>query len=98
MLLGGFIQKDKGQNEAAIDYFIKISAFYDGVPEAASIGLWEGAQLLEQQVKELQTSDPKKVEKQRDQLIRAYKDLTTKFPDSKFAAQAKERLTALGEK
>lgn len=96
MLLGGYIQKDKGQNEAAIDYFIKISAFYDGVPEAAATGLWEGAQLLEQQVKDLQSSDPKKAENQHEQLVRAYKDLTTKFPDSKYAAQAKERLTALG--
>lgn len=95
MLLGGFIQKDKGERDAAIDYFIKISAFYDGVPEAASTGLWEGSQLLEQQVKELQTTDPAKAKKQKDQLLRAYKDLTEKFPDSKYAAQAKERLSAL---
>ncbi|MFM8231638.1 MAG: tetratricopeptide repeat protein [Chthoniobacterales bacterium] len=95
MLLGGYIQKDKGERDAAIDYFIKISAFYDGVPEAASTGLWEGAQLLEQQVNELQASDPEKAQKQKTQLLRAYKELSEKFPDSKFAAQARERLTAL---
>jgi TolA-binding protein len=96
MLLGGFIQKDKGQSEAAIDYFIKISAFYDGVPEAASTGLWEGAQLLELQVNELQASDPEKAKKQRTQLVRALQELVQKFPDSKFAPQAKEKLTSLG--
>ena len=96
MLLGGYIQKDKKQRDAAIDYFIKISAFYDGVPEAASTGLWEGGQLLEEQVKELQTSDPAKATKQRAQLVRAYQELTTKFPNSPFAAKAKERLSALG--
>ncbi|MBU3664544.1 MAG: tetratricopeptide repeat protein [Chthoniobacterales bacterium] len=98
MLLGGYIQKDKGQREAAIDYFIKISAFYDGVPEAASTGLWEGGQLIEQQVAELQAKDPDKAAKQRAQAIRAYKELAEKFPDSPFAAQAKQRLDALGEK
>lgn len=95
MLLGGYIQKDKGERDAAIDYFIKISAFYDGVPEAASTGLWEGAQLLEQQVNELQASDPEKAQKQKTQLLRAYQELSEKFPDSKYAAQARERLTAL---
>jgi TolA-binding protein len=95
MLLGGFIQKDKGDREAAIDYFIKISAFYEGVPEAASTGLWEGGQLLEQQVSELQASDPAKAQKQKEQMLSAYKDITEKFPDSKYAAQARERLSAL---
>ncbi len=98
MLLGGYIQKEKGQRDAAIDYFIKISAFYDGVKEAASTGLWEGGQLLEEQVKELQASDPAKAGKQRTQLLRAYQELVTKFPESPFAAKAKERLAALGEK
>lgn len=98
MLLGGYIQKDKGERDAAIDYFIKISAFYDGVPEAASTGLWEGGQLLEQQVTELQASDPEKAKKQRVQMLRAYQELADKFPDSPFAAKAKERLAALGAK
>ncbi len=98
MLLGGYIQKEKGQRDAAIDYFIKISAFYDGVPEAASTGLWEGGQLLEQQVTDLQASDAPKAAKQKEQAIRAYKELAEKFPESPFAAKAKERLTALGVK
>ena len=96
MLLGGYIMKDKGQRDAAIDYFIKISAFYDGVPDAASTGLWEGGQLLEQQVAELQTGDPEKAAKQKAQVLRAYQELTQKFPDSEFAPKAQERLTALG--
>lgn len=95
MLLGGYIQKDKGERDAAIDYFIKISAFYDGVPQAASTGLWEGAQLLEQQVNELQASEPQKAQKQKEQMLRAYKELSEKFPDSKYAPQARERLSAL---
>ena len=95
MLLGGYIQKDKGERDAAIDYFIKISAFYDGVPEAASTGLWEGGQLLEQQVNELQASDPAKAQKQKEQMLRAYQELVEKFPDSKYSAQARERLSAL---
>ena len=96
MLLGGFIQKDKGEREAAIDYFIKISAFYEGVPEAAASGLWEGAQLLELQVTELQASDPERAAKQKAQVVRAYQELTQKFPDSEFAPKAQERLNALG--
>jgi TolA-binding protein len=98
MLLGGYIQKEKGQRDAAIDYFIKTSALYDGVPEAASTGLWEGGQLLEQQVTELQASDAPKAAKQKEQAIRAYKEIVEKFPESEFAAKAKERLSALGAK
>jgi len=96
MLLSGYIQKDKNEREAAIDLFVKISAFYDGVPEAASTGLWEAGQLLEQQVNELQGNDPEKAKKQRVQMLRAYQELAEKFPASKFAAQARERLAALG--
>ena len=96
MLLDGLIQKDKGERDAAIDYFIKISAFYEGVPEAAATGLWEGGQLLELQVAELQASDPEKAAKQKTQVLRAYKELAEKFPESEFAPKAKERLSALG--
>jgi TolA-binding protein len=96
MLLGGYIQKDKGERDAAIDYFIKISAFYEGVPQAAAAGLWEGGQLLELQVAELQSSDPEKAQKQKAQVLRAYKELVEKFSDSEFAPQAQERLNALG--
>ena len=96
MLLGGLIQKDKGERDAAIDYFIKISAFYEGVPEAAATGLWEGGQLLELQVAELQASDPEKAAKQKTQVLRAYKELAETFPESEFAPKAKERLSALG--
>ncbi len=96
MLLGGFIQKDQGDREAAIDYFLKIAAFYEGVPQAASTGLWEGSQLLEEQVRQLQGSDPQKAARQKQQLVRAYTDLVKRFPDSPHTSAARERLTALG--
>jgi TolA-binding protein len=96
MLLSGYIQKDKSERDAAIDLFVKISAFYDGVPEAASTGLWEAGQLLEQQVNELQGTDPEKAKTQRVQMLRAYQELAEKFPASKYASQARERLAALG--
>jgi outer membrane protein assembly factor BamD (BamD/ComL family) len=47
------------------------------------------------QVTELQASDPEKATKQKAQVVRAYKELTEKFPDSEFASKAKERLNAL---
>lgn len=34
--------------------------------------------------------------KQKGEAIRAYTELTTKYPDSEFAPKAQERLTALG--
>lgn len=63
MLLGGKIQQAKAEAfkaqgniveyrrslEAAIDYYLKIAAFYEGVPSAAAEGLWRGGQLLETQ-------------------------------------------------
>jgi hypothetical protein len=35
-------------------------------------------------------------ERQRGEAIKAYTALTTKYPDSEYAAKAQERLTALG--
>ena len=46
----------------------------------------------------MSATDSKKAERQREQLIRAYKDLVEKFPESKYTSQAKERLSALGAK
>jgi TolA-binding protein len=95
MLLGGDIQIEKGNLEAAIDYYIKIATFYEGVPTAASEGLWKGGQLLEKQAATLtETGKPKKSE-QMAKAIKAYKDLIEKYPSSPFAAQAKERLQQL---
>ena len=56
----------------------------------------EGGQLLELQVTELQASDPEKATKQKSQVVRAYKELAEKFPDSEFAPKARERLNVLG--
>ena len=66
------------------------------MPETAATGLWEGGQLLELQVTELQASAPEKATKQKAQVVRAYKELAEKFPESEFAPKAKERLSALG--
>ncbi len=49
MLLLGMIHEEAGRFDTAIDNYIKIGTFYSGVPEAASEGLWRGAQLLERQ-------------------------------------------------
>jgi len=51
MLLLGIIHEEAGRFDAAIDNFIKIATFYNGVPEAASEGLWRGAKLLERQAR-----------------------------------------------
>jgi len=49
MLLLGKIHEANGRFSLAIDSFIKISVFYEGVPKVAAEGLWLGAQLLERQ-------------------------------------------------
>ncbi len=106
MLLGGHIQKKayeaatdtKEKTEllnAAIDYFIKIALFYEGVPALAAEGLWEGAQLLEIQASGL--SEPQRG-KQLAKARTAYQDLISKFPSSSYTDQARERLSALGAK
>lgn len=95
-LLAGKTQEQKGAIEPAIDYFIKIAAFYEGVPAAAAEGLWRGGQLLEKQAAGLSdTTKPTKAQ-QMAKAAKAYKDLTEKYPASEFAAKAKERLGALG--
>lgn len=106
MLLGGDIQNQKSEldnnknsnREAAIDYYLKIASFYEGVPVAAAEGLWKGAQLLEKQAAGLsETSKPTK-SAQMAKAIKAYKDLVQKYPNSPFVAQAKERLQKLALK
>ncbi|HEX5176081.1 MAG TPA: tetratricopeptide repeat protein [Chthoniobacteraceae bacterium] len=49
MLLLGKILEAQGKYEEAINSFIKIGVFFEGVPEIAAEGLWLGAQLQEQQ-------------------------------------------------
>lgn len=49
MLLLGKIFEANQMWEAAIDNYIKISAYYSGVPKVAAEGLWRGAQLQERQ-------------------------------------------------
>ena len=49
MLLVGKIHEANRRFEAAIDNYIKISAYYSGVPKVAAEGLWLGGQLLERQ-------------------------------------------------
>jgi len=98
MLLGGDIQNEKGNLEAAIDYYIKIATFYQGVPAAAAEGLWKGGQLLEKQAAGLTESSKPTKSAQQAKAVKAYKDLVEKYPASPFASQAKDRLQQLGVK
>src|SRR5207248_9606076 len=99
MLLGGQIEEKKNALEPAIDYYIKIATFYEGVPTAASEGLWRGAQLLEQQAASLPDSTKEKNKPtkpgQMAKAVKAYKDLVEKYPTSDYAAKARERLESL---
>jgi outer membrane protein assembly factor BamD (BamD/ComL family) len=93
MLLSGKIQEQKGNLESAVDQFIKISVYYEGVPAAASEGLWRGGQLHETLAD--RAPDQQKKTLQRNRAIQAYRDLTTKYPASPFAEQAAARLAQL---
>ncbi len=97
LFLNGEVQAAKGQ-DGAIDAYLKVAAFYPTSPDAAE-GLWKGGQLLEKQAATL-TETPSKpgAPTKSAQLARArkaYEDLTTKYADSKWTAQAKARLAAL---
>jgi len=105
MLLGGFLMLDKSKAatdpkekeqflNAAIDYFIKIAQFYGGVPQAAAKGLWEGSQLIEQQV--AASTDAKFKAAQLNKAKLFYQQLVKDYPNSEYAPKAQARLTALG--
>ena len=49
MLLLGKTLEREGKYEDAINNFVKIGVFFEGVPDIAAEGLWLGAQLQEQQ-------------------------------------------------
>lgn len=104
-LLAGFIMKQKSDAETdpkkktefrgqAIDFFTKIAQLYAGVPLAATEGLWQGCQLLEEQANA--STDPKFKAQQLDRAKGWYKQLVKDYPDSPYTPKAKERLTALG--
>jgi len=95
MLLGGRIQEDQNHLEQAIDYYIKIASFYEGVPTAAAEGLWRGGQLLEKQAAGLQETGKVTKSGQLAKAAKAYKDLVEKYPSSPFADQASKRRAAL---
>jgi len=105
MLLGGdlMVEKMKAATDpkekqtflnAAIDYYIKIAQFYGGVPTVAAAGLWDGAQLLEEQAAGL--TDPQIKTQQLNKAKAAYQQLLKDYPNSEFAPKAQERLKALG--
>jgi TolA-binding protein len=95
-LLIGQIQEAKGNIDAAIDSYLKTAAFYEGVEDAASEGLWRGGQMLEKQAETLNEQSVPKKSEQIAKAISAYKDIVTKYPASPFVAKAQERLNALG--
>jgi len=104
-LLGGFIMKQKSDAATdpkqksefrgqAIDFFLKIAQFYAGVPQAAAEGLWQGAQLLEEQA--AASSDAKFKAQQLDRAKGCYSQIVKDYPDNPYVPKAKERLKALG--
>lgn len=94
MLLVAKIHEAKGNIDAAIDSYGKIAAFYDGIPAAASEGLYKAGELIEKQLPSV--TDEKKKAAQKNRAIRFYKDLTEKYPTSPLAPKASERLNQLG--
>jgi TolA-binding protein len=95
MLLLATIQESKGDITSAIDNYIKIAAFYGGVPTVAAEGLWKGAQLLEKQADGLdEKSKPTKSQQLRKAFM-AYEDLSTKYPNSPNGVAAKTKADAL---
>lgn len=95
MLLVAKIHEAKGNIDGAIDNYGKIAAFYDGIPAAASEGLFKAGQLIEQQLPSM--TDEKKKAAQKARAIKFYKDLTEKYASSPFAPKAAERLSAIGQ-
>ncbi|MGB8355269.1 MAG: tetratricopeptide repeat protein [Chthoniobacteraceae bacterium] len=95
MLLGGQIQEDKHDIEAAIDYYIKVASYYESVAPAASEGLWRGGQLLEQQAAKLPDTGAVTKSGQLAKAVKAYNDIITKYPTSPYVDKAKQRLAAL---
>ena len=76
----------------ALDSYLKVASFYATSPDAPE-GLWKGGQLLERQAGTL--ADPNTRATQLARARRAYDDLVKRYPNAPWAAQAKERLTAL---
>jgi len=111
-LLAGSIMKQKSDAATdpkqkaefrgqAIDFYAKIAQLFSGVPLAATEGLWQASQLLEEQASATTSTDPKDAKFKAQQLDRAkafYQQLVKDFPDSPYVPKAKERLTALGVK
>lgn len=95
MMLLARIQQDKGQ-VGALDTYLKLQAFYPASAQAPE-ALWMGAQLLERQAAGLSeaASSPNAPTKasQTKRARDAYHTIVTKYPDSKFAAQAREKLS-----
>ncbi len=95
MLMTGRIFEAKGNVEVAIDNYAKIATFYQGVPVAASEGLWNAAKLiLEKQLPALK--DENKQQGQRAKAKRYLETLIQNFPNSPHAAEAKSKLGSLG--
>jgi TolA-binding protein len=97
MMLNAKIQQDKG-DIGALDTYLKIAAFFPSSPQAPE-GLWTGAQLLEKQAATLSDVPAKPGAPTKGVQIakarKAYETLASKYPDSQWAAQAKQRLSSL---
>ena len=99
LLLSAEIFRARNDLGAAIDAFLKVAAFYPNALPDAPRGLWEGAQLLENQAASLgdapaQPNGPTR-SSQLARARKAYDDLVKKYAASEFAAKARERLATL---
>ena len=97
LFLNGEVQAARG-DDGAIDAYLKVAAFYPSSPDAPE-GLWKGGQMLEKQAAKLgdtpaKPGGPTKAT-QLARARKAYEDLTARYADSKWSAEAKARLAAL---
>jgi len=91
-LLGlGRCQAALGDCKSAVENFLKVALFYEKFGEFASEALWRAGECFEK----LSTSNPAEKDKNLQSAIKAYRDLILKYPNSKFAEEAKKRLNAL---
>ncbi|HEX4084768.1 MAG TPA: tetratricopeptide repeat protein [Chthoniobacteraceae bacterium] len=95
LLLDGDVWAAKGNLDAAIDSYLKTSAFYGGVSDAAAEADWKGGQALEKQAAMLNEQSTPKRSEQIAKAVAAYQEIVDKFSNSKYLQQAQDRLNAL---
>jgi tetratricopeptide (TPR) repeat protein len=91
-LLGlGRCQMAKGNYKSAVENFEKVSLFYEKEAEFSCEALCLGGQCYEK----LAAANPADRDKNIQNAIQQYRDLLKKYPNCKFAEEAKKRLSEL---